>query len=109
MKWVLLLHGNRDTTGKLEMIKSGDESGPLVEYAARLHAEWMEDREAGLRAGGAQILLVLAEHVRVKPGGELEVEWKDCVVLHDDMLPYTDWCDAHGLSLAGEDGEANFH
>jgi len=105
--WVLLEHSNRRKAGDLNILKVQDDPDRLRALAARTYAGWLSDRQRGIRAGGAQLLLAPAERVAVTDTGII-VEWADCEPLADDMLPYIDWCDAHGLSIVETDGAA-FH
>lgn len=105
--WVLLEHSNRRSAGELDILKVQDDPGRLRALAARIYAEWLSDRQRGIRAGGAQLLLAPAEKVTVADTGII-LEWADCECLADDMLGYVDWCDAHGLSIVEVTGAA-FH
>jgi hypothetical protein len=107
MMYVLIEHSNRGKAGELTFLKVSSDVQALREYAARLHACWLTDRKAGLRAGGAQLLIAPCERVVVDDAG-IKVEWSDCECPVDDMLVYVDWCDSHGISLVEEHGAA-FH
>ena len=105
--FVLIEHSNRRKAGELNILKAQDDPDRLRALAARTYAGWLSDRQRGIRAGGAQLLLAPADKVTVADTG-ITLEWADCECLADDMLGYVDWCDAHGLSIAEVTGAA-FH
>lgn len=105
--FVLLEHSNRRKAGELNILKAQEDPDQLRALAARTYAGWLSDRQRGVRAGGAQLLLAPADKVTVADTGII-LEWADCECLADDMLPYIDWCDAHGLSIVEVTGAA-FH
>lgn len=99
---VLFLVG-LDGVGARPLLPPSEDMDGLRAYADVLYGVWKDDREIGLRAGGAQIWLADVEHVRTRGDGTLLVEIAQSECLVDDCTDYVEWCDRNGHALSGHE------
>lgn len=106
--YVLIECSNLHAPGELNFVKMSSSPADLRQYARRMHAGWLAARVAGLRAGGAQLLIAPDTRVVVDAEG-IKVVWAACECPVDDTTAYEDWCRVHGVSPSDEERGAAFH